>query len=136
MRPGSGLWRLTHDHTIGAQLEEATGRVADRVAHILTNAIGGTEEEPRVEALHVPLFPNDRVLLCSDGLTNAIDDATLGEVLGQAERAEDAVREARLGGLSVDLEALPLRTFDGRDWERSFVTYAARRDRGDDPDVG
>ncbi|MCB9559992.1 MAG: GFA family protein [Kofleriaceae bacterium] len=36
----------------------------------------------------------------------------------------------------VDLEALPLRTFDGRDWERSFVTYAARRDRGDDPDVG
>ncbi|MCA9605948.1 MAG: serine/threonine-protein phosphatase [Myxococcales bacterium] len=96
MRPGSGLWRLTHDHTIGAQLEEATGRVADRVAHILTNAIGGTEEEPRVEALHVPLFPNDRVLLCSDGLTNAIDDATLGEVLGQAERAEDAV-EALMG---------------------------------------
>lgn len=102
-RPGSGLWMLTHDHTFGAQIEEATGEPAERVAHILTNAIGGTEEEPRVEALHVPLFADDRVLLCSDGLTDVVDDATLGAELGHAQRAQGAVE--RLMARVLDGEA-------------------------------
>jgi protein phosphatase len=91
VRPGVGCWRLTHDHTLGAQLEHSTGEPAQGVAHILTNAIGAIDDDPRVEALHVPMMPGDRFLVCSDGLTNFVDDAAIDALLVAATSARDAV---------------------------------------------
>lgn len=91
VRPGVGGWRLTHDHTLAASLEERTGEPAPGVAHVLTNAIGATEEAPRVEALHVPIQAQDRFLLCSDGLTDYVEDAVIRTELEAASSAADAV---------------------------------------------
>lgn len=90
VRPNSGCWRLTHDHTLGANLEAATGEPAPGVAHILTNAVGATNDDPRVEALHVPMGPADRFLLCSDGLTDYVDDNTIRADLESASNADEA----------------------------------------------
>ena len=90
VRPNAGCWRLTHDHTLGASLEATTGRPAPSVAHILTNAIGATNDDPRVEALHVPTFPADRFLLCSDGLTDYVDDDAIRADLETASNADEA----------------------------------------------
>jgi len=105
VRPNAGCWRLTHDHTLGANLEAATGEPAPGVAHILTNAIGATNEDPRVEALHVPMFPGDRFLLSSDGLTNHVDDDAIRaalETAANADEAADLLLEQALGTEASD----------------------------------
>jgi protein phosphatase len=104
VRPGIGMWRLTHDHTLGASFESATGQPAEGVAHILTNAIGATEEEPRVEALRVPMAAGDRFLLCSDGLTGSVPDEVLGEVIARATTAREAVEKLLARALETEAE--------------------------------
>ena len=57
--------------------------------NIITRAIGATEE---VEAdfFEVELNENDRILLCTDGLTNMVEDSVIFDVLCSAEDAQAA----------------------------------------------
>jgi len=90
-----GLHRLTRDHTY-AQLLVDTGRLApDDVAdsrhrHVLTNALGGSIESARVDTDLLRLNDGDRLLLCSDGLTDLVDDAAITDILRKATRSSDA----------------------------------------------
>jgi protein phosphatase len=94
LRAGS-LHRLTRDHTY-AQLLVDTGQLApDEVAdsrhrHILTNALGGSCGDVEVDTDLLRLENGDRLLLCSDGLTDLVDDLTITEILRDAPRANDA----------------------------------------------
>jgi protein phosphatase len=89
------LHRLTRDHTY-AQLLVETGRLApDEVAdsrhrHVLTNALGGSCGDVEVDTDLLRLENGDRLLLCSDGLTDLVDDPTITEILRDAPRANDA----------------------------------------------
>jgi len=56
--------------------------------HVLINAVGGSNEGVQVDVERVPLANGDRVLLCSDGLTDAVDDEMIRVAL--AERATSA----------------------------------------------
>lgn len=86
--------RLTVDHTISENLvrdglispEEAAGH-ADR--HTLTRAVG---YERRVHVDGWELVPMDgtRFLICSDGLTNEVDEADIAEILRSVEDAAAA----------------------------------------------
>lgn len=81
------LERLTHDHTLG----EALGEPSGNLAHVLVNAIGGSDELPQPEiALH-SWRAGDRILICSDGLHGTVDDVTIAGVLGGATSARQAV---------------------------------------------
>jgi protein phosphatase len=94
LRAGS-LHRLTRDHTY-AQLLVDTGQLApeevadSRHRHVLTNALGGSIEDVRVDTDLLRLNDGDRLLLCSDGLTDLVDDETITQILRNATRSSDA----------------------------------------------
>ena len=89
------LNRLTRDHTY-AQLLVDTGLLApadvadSRHRHILTNALGGSIEDVEVDTDRLQLEDGDRVLLCSDGLTDLVTDETITQLLSEAQNAREA----------------------------------------------
>ena len=70
--------RLTRDHSlvqqeIDAGLITAEEALHSRYSHLVTRALGVTSlVEP--ELTHWPLHHGDRIMLCSDGLTDMLDD--------------------------------------------------------------
>jgi serine/threonine protein phosphatase PrpC len=56
------------------------------LANIVCNLVGGAEELV-LEERHDALEPGDRLLLCSDGLTRALTDPDIAEILGEASIA-------------------------------------------------
>jgi len=90
-----GLHRLTRDHTYAQLLVDlgqlAPGDIAgSRHRHVLTNALGGSCEDVQVDTDRIQLEDGDRLLLCSDGLTDLVDDATITAIMRQATRSSDA----------------------------------------------
>ena len=92
---GGHLKRLTRDHTY-AQLLIDTGQATPgdaalrRLRHVLTNALGGSDAHVEVDIDLVRLDDGDRLLLCSDGLTDCLDDDTIAATLGEAPASKDA----------------------------------------------
>jgi PPM family protein phosphatase len=89
------LHRLTRDHTYVQMLvdsgvmspEEAA---TSRSRHVLVNVVGGSNDGVHVDVERVPLENGDRVLLCSDGLTDGVDDDAIRTILTEASTAADA----------------------------------------------
>jgi protein phosphatase len=103
-RAGS-LHRLTRDHTYAQLLVEAGHLAPDAVAesphrHVLTNAVGGSSEEVQVDTDRLQLQDGDRLLLCSDGLTDLVDDEAITGILREATASSDAC--ARLVQRALD----------------------------------
>ncbi len=104
---GGRLLRLTRDHTYVQMLVDS-GVMSEAEAatspsrHVLINAVGGSDEEVHVDVDRVRLATGDRVLLCSDGLTDAVDDDSIQSVLAGAATAgaacEALVARALEGG--------------------------------------
>ena len=99
------LERLTRDHTY-AQMLVDTGQLSPNdvtlsgVRHILVNALGGSVEQPAVDVDLLRLEDGDRLLLCSDGLTDCVDDAAIATTLGGALPSSEACQ--RLLELALD----------------------------------
>lgn len=71
------LQQLTSDHTVANQIASLGGNVSDaaQLNHILWNCLGGGEGTfPQPEVLKQELEPGDAVFLCTDGLTNELDN--------------------------------------------------------------
>jgi protein phosphatase len=99
------LQRLTKDHTYAQMMVDAGQLSPDEVAvsgvrHILTNVLGGTLEQVDVDVDLLRLEDGDRLLLCSDGLTDAVDDDTIGTTLAVAGSSSEACD--RLVQLALD----------------------------------
>ena len=99
------LHRLTKDHTYAQMLVDSghlqSGDVgASGVGHILTNAIGGSSEHVEVDVDVVRLEQDDRLLLCSDGLSDLVAEDAIAEVLAEKAASEHAC--ARLVRLALD----------------------------------
>ena len=82
----SQLHQLTQDHTLTAQLvrmgqlnAEEAGR--HQLRKVITNVVGGDTAGIHVEAQAPELQPGDRVLLCSDGLTEMMSNDEITAVL-------------------------------------------------------
>jgi len=89
------LHRLTRDHTYAQLLVDAGqlapgGLASSPHRHILTNALGGSIADVQVDTDRLRLEDGDRVLLCSDGLSDLVDDGTLTRILEGATRSSDA----------------------------------------------
>ena len=52
--------------------------------HVITNVVGGSDPGVQVEMHKLPLEAGDRLLLCSDGLTEMISDEEVLTLLGEA----------------------------------------------------
>lgn len=90
------LIQLTRDQTIVQQLVDQ-GSIGPEAAakhplrHVLAHAIGAGDGGPlAAELQHLGLGDGDRLLMCSDGVTEAIDDAGLAEILGRQRSAREA----------------------------------------------
>jgi protein phosphatase len=92
-----GLHQLTVDHSVAQDLIDA-GAVTSSAAravpggNALTRAVVAvTDHQPDVWL--VPMRPGDRMLVCSDGLTGRVDDATIARVLRVSHGAQAAADE-------------------------------------------
>jgi protein phosphatase len=101
------LYRLTRDHTYGQVLVDSGMMSQEEAAksksrHVLFNAVGGSKEDVRVDVERVPLANGDRVLLCTDGLTDGVDDDAIRTVLAEgataAAASESLIARALEGG--------------------------------------
>lgn len=84
------LRQLTTDHTFAQRLVEAGVLEADRAMasqwrHVLWNVVGGGTSELLIEECEVELLPDDRVLLCSDGLSGVVPEIEIARVLRECD---------------------------------------------------
>lgn len=89
------LHLLTRDHTLVQELvDRGVVRSEDAATHpfrhVLTRCLGGNEGEIEAEVQRVTLSDADQVLLCTDGLNDMVDDATIGAILRSATSANEA----------------------------------------------
>ena len=69
--------RLTTDHTVAQKVTDATAEPVDPASelhHVLWNSLGGDSILPEPQIVKLKLEVNDRLLLCSDGLTKHVSD--------------------------------------------------------------
>ena len=89
------LWQVTHDHTVAQQMADdgvldPSETEGSTWRNGLTNVLGGTGEsicDPEVNG--VTLADGDALLLCTDGLTNAVPEETIAYELNQVRPTKD-----------------------------------------------
>ena len=102
---GEELHQLTEDHTLMAEMRR-TGKLgadqvlAPRFRNVITNVVGGNELGVKVEASAFELVPGDRLLLCSDGLTETVSNDVIAKILN-AEPAPEAAATLLLGAANA-----------------------------------
>ena len=114
------LQRLTRDQTMGAYLVEQRAISEEQAARgglndVLSSAIGASDMTPAVGV--VDLAPGDTLLLCTDGLTNEVPEATIVETLGRYPDAEASCRAlldlALAAGARDNVTAIVVRALEG-----------------------
>ncbi|MDQ3972837.1 MAG: Stp1/IreP family PP2C-type Ser/Thr phosphatase [Actinomycetota bacterium] len=104
LRHGERLRRLTTDHNAAEEAVQAGYLTREQAArhperHSLTRVVGLEPDIPVDTPDPVALRPGDRVLLCSDGLTEVVGDDDIAELLAGADdprAACEALIEATL----------------------------------------
>lgn len=80
-----GITQVTRDHSY-VEEQVLAGRMVryseeyNKKKNIITRAVG-TDESVEADYFEVDLLKNDHILLCSDGLTNMVDDDTILAVI-------------------------------------------------------
>lgn len=91
------LEQITKDHTL-VQMMITGGMISAKDArhharrNVVTNVIGGPSEGVHAEIHKIRVMEGDVLLLCSDGLTEPVEDAQIAEVLGSEPDPEAAAR--------------------------------------------
>lgn len=100
------LRQLTHDHTVAQRLADEgdipqAAVAKHRLKHLLTNVLGGHGGPVLTELQQFQIADGDRLLLCSDGLTDMVDDDKIASVLRDIEPPQEASQKL----LELALEA-------------------------------
>jgi serine/threonine protein phosphatase PrpC len=95
---GGELHQLTRDHTfvqalvaMGALTPEQAA--THRCRHVLLRSLGGGEQAYQGDFERVTLSDGDQLLLCTDGLTDMVDNKSIASVLEGAVTATEACRQ-------------------------------------------
>jgi PPM family protein phosphatase len=117
------LHQLTQDHTVTADLVRSGALRQDEVArhplrHVITNVVGGREAGVQVEAHALEVQAGDRLLLCTDGLTEVVSNEAIAATLATEPEPELAAKtllaQANDGGAPDNVTLLIVR-FDAAD---------------------
>ena len=101
---GGEMNPITEDHSLVAELVRSGDLTRDQAAehpqkNLITRALGA-DEEVDVDTTVLPIETGDRVLLCSDGLSDMVPEARISEILlessGDPERAARTLLSAAL----------------------------------------
>lgn len=91
-----GIVQMTKDHSLVQQMVDEGSLTREQARrhprrNIITRAVG-SEAFVTSDILTVPIREGDIYLLCSDGLTNAVEDAELHRLVMASDNAESACR--------------------------------------------
>lgn len=91
---GGSLQQLTEDHSLMAQGLRDGSVTPDQVAShpyrgVITRALG-SQPDVQADFFHYQLLPGDGLLLCSDGLTNEVDELQIVATIAQSRTAQEA----------------------------------------------
>ena len=94
----NNLTQLTKDHTVAQEMIDAgvsngSDPHSRSMRHVLTAALGslGSRIQPEVQQRRLNL--DDQLLLCTDGLTEMVDDKVIASILRNAQSANQACDE-------------------------------------------
>ena len=119
------LHQLTEDHTLVADMVRSGALRRDQVAehqlrHTITNVVGGPELGVNVEARALEVRDGDRLLLCTDGLTEMVTNDAIAATLDAEPTPEAAAKkllaQANDGEASDNITLLVVR-FEAADSE-------------------
>ena len=102
---GGALTQLTKDHTVAQELIDAgissTDPAARSMRHVLTAALGslGSRIQPEVQRLR--LRAGDQLVLCTDGLSDLVDDKTIASLLRNSNSAAKACEDLKTVALAA-----------------------------------
>ena len=126
------LTQVTDDHSLAeekvrkGELTEAEAAVHPH-RHILTRALG-VASDVDVDLWELHLRDGDRILICSDGLTNEVGISQIGDVLGSVpdphEAAEFLVRAANEHGGNDNITAVVVDVLVGEQGENRSTVIA------------
>ncbi|ROS76728.1 PP2C family serine/threonine-protein phosphatase [Cellulomonas sp. PhB143] len=140
---GGTLQQLSVDHSevqelVEAGLITAAAAAAHPRRHVVTRALGSWPP-PEPDCWYVPVVMNDRILVCSDGLTGEVDDARIVELLLEhpaPQAAADALVGAALeSGGRDNITVVVVDVARGQDDDAGAVTAPRNHERsgaGDD----
>jgi protein phosphatase len=79
------LRQITRDQTVAQELIDrgVPPEQAAQMRNALTNMLGGRHDAVSPDVSHLALEDGDRLLLCTDGLTNLVADREIAEVVGR-----------------------------------------------------
>lgn len=91
------LMRLTRDHTVGSRLiangtPAANDPLVLELRRLLVQVLGSKAGECNPDVHDYLLHDGDQLLLCTDGLTDMVEDAEIEELLNEASSAQSACR--------------------------------------------
>jgi len=92
------LQQITNDHTLVQMMISGGVLSAEDAKHharrnIVTNVIGGPSEGVHAEIHKIRVMDGDVLLICSDGLTEPVEDDRIAEVLGSEPGPEAAAQK-------------------------------------------
>lgn len=127
------LTRLTEDHALAAQLVRwgklTESGAKDNPGRSTLLRYLGADEILEPDFCWVTPAANDVLLLCSDGLTNMVDDARIAEVLAYASAASDhcqrLIEQANEAGGKDNISAIVVRFGQGS------ITRTGKGSRGE-----
>lgn len=101
----SELMQITDDHTMAQELVNegmlsSIDEAQSFMQHVLVNCLGGKDENVRVETHRMKLQNGDRLMLCTDGLTDMVTDEEISRVFSQSFDVQKTCDE--LGTLALD----------------------------------
>ena len=128
---GGDLRPLTEDHSLVAELVRSGELTRDQAAehpqkNLITRALGA-EEEVDVDTAVLPVEAGDRILLCSDGLSDMVPEGQISEILadssGDPEAAARRLLSAALDAGGTDNVTVVVVDLKQQPEERSGDTH-------------
>lgn len=90
------LRKITHDHSLVQEMVDS-GRISPEQArshprkNVITRVVGG-EMQLRSDMFEANVQPGDKFLLCSDGLTNALTEKAISQILSSGTEPDEICR--------------------------------------------
>jgi protein phosphatase len=91
----NSIQQITEDHTLARELEDAgiPRESLRRYQHVLTRCFNTRSESITFDVFRLALHPNDRILLCSDGLSDMLSDETINRIVAPDSTVKDACEQ-------------------------------------------
>jgi protein phosphatase len=87
-----GIQQITRDHTVAQYMrdEGLNPHAAHRYSNLLTRTFSTEHKHVDFDLFHLAVEPGDRILLCSDGLTDMLSNDEILEIANLTSSTRDA----------------------------------------------